>query len=96
MNNLKAFQDYLQLEKHYSLHTVNAYINDLIFFKEFLIENFDTEKLEDVNYSMIRSWIVSMVDNDISNSSVNRKISSLKSFYKFLLKTKQIENNNKK
>ena len=92
MNNLKAFQDYLQLENNYSLHTVNAYVNDLIFFKEFLIENFDTEKLEDVNYSMIRSWIVSMVDNDISNSSVNRKISSLKSFYKFLLKTKQIEN----
>jgi integrase/recombinase XerC len=92
MNNLKAFQDYLQLEKNYSLHTVNAYVNDLVFFKEFLIENFDTEKLEDVNYSMIRSWIVSMVDNDISNSSVNRKISSLKSFYKFLLKTKQIEN----
>lgn len=92
MNNLKAFQDYLQLEKNYSLHTVNAYVNDLIFFKEFLIENFDTEKLEDVNYSMIRSWIVSMVDKDISNSSVNRKISSLKSFYKFLLKTKQIEN----
>jgi integrase/recombinase XerC len=92
MNNLKAFQDYLQLEKNYSLHTVNAYVNDLVFFKEFLIENFDTEKLEDVNYSMIRSWIVSMVDNDISNSSVNRKMSSLKSFYKFLLKTKQIEN----
>lgn len=92
MNNLKAFQDYLQLEKNYSLHTVNAYVNDLFFFQEFLIENFDTEKLEDVNYSMIRSWIVSMVDNDISNSSVNRKISSLKSFYKFLLKTKQIEN----
>jgi integrase/recombinase XerC len=92
MNNLKAFQDYLQLEKNYSLHTVNAYVNDLVFFKEFLIENFDTEKLEDVNYSMIRSWIVSMVDNHISNSTVNRKISSLKSFYKFLLKTKQIEN----
>jgi integrase/recombinase XerC len=92
MDNFKAFQDYLQLEKNYSFHTVNAYVNDLFFFKEFLIENFDTEKLEDVNYSMIRSWIVSMVDNDISNSSVNRKISSLKSFYKFLLKTKQIEN----
>jgi integrase/recombinase XerC len=92
MDNFKAFQDYLQLEKNYSFETVNAYVNDLFFFKEFLIENFDTEKLEDVNYSMIRSWIVSMVDNDISNSSVNRKISSLKSFYKFLLKTKQIEN----
>lgn len=91
MNNSKAFQEYLQLEKNYSLHTVNAYVNDLLFFKDFLKNNFDTEDLEDVNYSMIRSWIVSMVDNQISNSSINRKISSLKSFYKFLLKTKQIE-----
>jgi integrase/recombinase XerC len=91
MNNLKAFQDYLQLEKNYSLHTVNAYVNDLIFFQEFLKSNFDEESLEKVNYSMIRSWIVSMVDDGISNSSVNRKVSSLKSFYKFLLKIKQIE-----
>ena len=91
MNNLKSFQDYLQLEKNYSLHTVNAYVNDLIFFQEFLKNNFEQENLEGVNYSMIRSWIVSMVDNGISNSSVNRKVSSLKSFYKFLLKIKQIE-----
>ncbi|WP_395043543.1 tyrosine-type recombinase/integrase [Flavobacterium sp.] len=91
MNNIKAFQDYLQLEKNYSIHTVNAYVNDLFFFQEFLKSNFDQENLELVNYSLIRSWIVSMVDNSISNSSVNRKISSLKSFYKFLLKIKQIE-----
>ena len=91
MNNLKSFQDYLQLEKNYSLHTVNAYVNDLIFFQEFLKNNFEQENLDDVNYSMIRTWIVSMVDNGISNSSVNRKVSSLKSFYKFLLKIKQIE-----
>lgn len=91
MSNLNSFQDYLQLEKKYSLHTVNAYVNDLTFFQEFLKTNFDTESLEEVNYSMIRSWIVAMVDDGISNSSVNRKVSSLKSFYKFLLKTKQIE-----
>ena len=91
MNNLKAFQEYLQLEKNYSLHTVNAYVNDLLFFQEFLKNNFNEESLKIVNYSMIRSWIVFMVDKGISNSSVNRKISSLKSFYKFLLKIKQIE-----
>lgn len=91
MNNLKAFQDYLQLEKKYSVHTVAAYVNDLIFFQDFLKANFGDAALEEVNYSMIRSWIVSMVDDGISNSSVNRKVSSLKSFYKFLLKTKQIE-----
>ena len=91
MNNLKAFQEYLQLEKNYSLHTVTAYGNDLLFFQEFLKKNFDEELLENVNYGMVRSWIVSMVDAGISNSSINRKISSLKAFYKFLLKTKQIE-----
>ena len=72
------------------MHTVNAYVNDLLFFKEFLKTNFEQETLEDVNYSMIRSWIVLMVDNEMSNSSVNRKIASLKAFYKFLLKIKQI------
>lgn len=91
MNNLKAFQEYLQLEKNYSLHTVTAYGNDLLFFQDFLINNFDQEPLENVNYSMVRSWIVSMVDAGISNSSINRKISSLKAFYKFLLKIKKIE-----
>ena len=91
MNNQKAFQEYLQLEKNYSIHTVTAYENDLLFFQEFLKNNFDQEPLENVNYSMVRSWIVSMVDAGISNSSINRKISSLKAFYKFLLKIKKIE-----
>jgi len=91
MNNLKSFQDYLQLEKNYSSHTVNAYVNDLIFFQEFIRNNFEQENLNEVNYSMIRNWIVSMVDNGISNRAVNRKVSSLKSFYKFLLKIKQID-----
>lgn len=91
MSNLKAFQDYLQHEKKYSIHTVTAYVNDLLFFQEFLKIHFDQDSLEVVNYSMIRSWIVALVDNGISNSSVNRKIASLKSFYKFLLKTKQID-----
>jgi len=91
MNKLKSFLEYLQLEKNYSQHTVTAYGNDLLFFQEFLKNNFDQELLEDVNYSMIRSWIVSLVDAGVSNSSINRKTASLKAFYKFLLKTKQIE-----
>ncbi len=90
MSNIQAFQDYLQLEKKYSPHTIKAYIKDLTFFQEFIETNFDQTNLEEINYSLIRSWIVSMVDKEISNSSVNRKIQSLKAFYKFLLKTKQI------
>lgn len=92
MENFKnKFEDYLLLEKKYSLHTVTAYINDIGFFESFLSEAFDDNNLITVNYNQIRAWIVSLSDDGISNSSINRKISSLKSFYKFLLKTKQIE-----
>ena len=90
-NSQQAFHDYLQLEKNYSPHTVSNYCSDLASFVKFLKLEFDHENLLAVNYSLIRSWIVSLVDAGISNISVNRKISSLKSYYKFLLKTKQIE-----
>ncbi|KUJ62249.1 integrase [Flavobacteriaceae bacterium CRH] len=90
-SNKEAFRDYLQLEKKYSPHTVNAYLNDIAFFEAFNKANFDQDNIEKVNYGQIRSWIVSLVDENISNVSVNRKMASLKSFYKFLLKTKQIE-----
>jgi len=90
-NTLQSFKDYLQLEKNYSPHTVNAYLNDIVFFQNFILEEFDQNNLHEVNYSQIRSWIVALVDDGISNTSVNRKVASLKSFYKFLLKTKQIQ-----
>jgi integrase/recombinase XerC len=89
--NKNAFRDYLELEKKYSSHTVTAYCNDIASFELFNTIHFDQEGIEQVNYSQIRTWIVSLVDNDISNTSVNRKIASLKAFYKFLLKTKQIK-----
>lgn len=90
-NNKDAFRDYLQLEKKYSPHTVNAYLNDINFFESFNNNQFHQENIDQVNYSQIRTWIVSLVDDNMSNVSVNRKIASLKAFYKFLLKTKQIE-----
>ena len=90
MINQQKFQDYLLKEKNYSKLTALAYGNDLQFFQKFLETNFDATPLEEVSYTLIRSWIVSMVDAEMSNTSVNRKIASLKAFYKFLLKTKQI------
>ena len=90
-NNKDAFKDYLQLEKKYSPHTVNAYLTDINSFESFNKNQFNDENIDQVNYSQIRSWIVSLVDNNRSNVSVNRKMASLKAFYKFLLKTKQIE-----
>lgn len=89
-NSKKAYRDYLELEKKYSPHTVLAYLKDIDFFEAFLKTEFDQDSLFEVNYSQIRSWIVSLADAEVSNNSINRKMSSLKSFYKFLLKTKQI------
>lgn len=91
MESIKAkFRDYLGLEKNYSPHTVTAYLKDLDFFQAFLKGAFDDDDLIRVNYNQIRAWIVSLSDDGVSNTSINRKIASLKSFYKFLLKTKQI------
>ena len=91
MENIKTkFLDYLQLEKNYSLHTIKAYGDDISFFESFLKENYEEPSLITAQYSQIRSWIVALSDHEISSSSINRKISSLKSFFKFLLKTKQI------
>lgn len=91
--NTEAFRDYLLLEKKYSSHTAVAYLNDIISFGVFVKENFEQNSIDFVNYSQIRSWIVCLVDGNISNVSINRKMASLKAFYKFLLKSKQIEVN---
>lgn len=87
----QQFTDYLSLEKKYSSHTVIAYQKDLNDFLSFASEEFQYTEIKNVSYSVIRSWIVSLVDSGISNRTINRKISSLKTYYKFLLKTKQIE-----
>lgn len=91
--SLFAFIDYLTLEKKYSPHTIIAYEKDLNDFSLFLDENFDKAKISEANYSMVRNWIVALVESKISNRSINRKISSLKTYYKFLLKIKQISEN---
>lgn len=92
-NNLQSHQEYLEKEKKYSPLTVNAYQKDILSFQLFLNKNHDGCSLEEVNYPLIRSWIVELSDAKIAASSINRKIASLKSFYKFLLKTKQIDGN---
>ena len=91
--SLKAFSDYLLLEKKYSKHTAMAYIRDVNFFQDFLNENHDSQNISKIGYSEIRQWIVKLVDNGVSNRSINRKISSLNAYYKFLLKTGSIETN---
>ena len=88
---IEKFLDYLQLEKNYSSNTLSAYKRDLIQYNKFIIDNNGNLKIENADYKIIRSWIVSMVNSNISNRSINRKVSSLKSFYKFLIKTDTIK-----
>jgi len=88
--SISHFLEYLQSEKKYSLNTVKAYEMDLCSFNEFLVQEFDQSNLLHVNYPQIRNWIVSLVNSGIANRSINRKVSSLKAYYKFLLKTNQI------
>ena len=92
-NNLQSHLEYLEKEKKYSPLTVNAYQKDILSFQLFLNKNHEGCSLEEVNYPLIRSWIVTLSDAKIAASSINRKMASLKSFYKFLLKTKQIDSN---
>ena len=90
---VNSFLEYLSLERNYSKHTVIAYKKDINSFYEFCVNEFDLGNLAEVNYSQIRSWIVLLVNDGISNNSINRKISSLRSFYKFLQKTEQVKHN---
>lgn len=90
MDTKQAFADYLLKEKNYSLLTLRAYNDDVAAFEQFIKQHDDGAVLEEVNYSQVRSWIVALVEAGISNTSINRKMSSLKSFYQFLLKSKQI------
>ena len=89
--NIDAFRNYLQLEKKYSPHTIIAYCNDISSFESYNTIHFDQKNIDQANYNQIRTWIVFLVNAGLSNTSVNRKMASLKAFYKFLLKTKELE-----
>ena len=91
MMSLEKFIEYLDIEKNYSKHTVIAYKTDLINFQDFLIDSNYKVEIEYADYKFIRLWIVKMANEKISNRTINRKISSLKSFYKFLVKTGTIK-----
>ena len=88
-----SFLDYLLLEKNYSALTVNAYKKDLNDFLDFISEEYQEDSLLEVNYPQVRRWIVVLVESGLSNRSVNRKISALNSYYKFLLKVGDVNQN---
>lgn len=91
--SFKAFIDYLLLEKNYSNLTVKAYQSDLESFQNFIEQRYDNLSITKVNYSEIRTWIVTLVEEGLSNRSINRKISSLNTYFKFLLKVGELQQN---
>lgn len=90
---LKSFCNYLLLEKKYSKHTVNAYQKDLLAFSQFIHTTYDNQDLHSVVSMESRQWLIHLVNKGHSYATINRKFSSLKAFYRFLMESKQIETN---
>ncbi|MDF0708227.1 tyrosine-type recombinase/integrase [Flagellimonas okinawensis] len=88
--SIAAFISYLKLEKNYSDHTVKAYQKDIEVFSEFCRDQHDEDNILGVSYPLVRNWIVALSDTGVSNRTINRKISSLQAYYKFLLKIGEI------
>jgi integrase/recombinase XerC len=87
----QPFIDYLKFEKRYSAHTVRAYTDDLDQFFYYLETAFGDTDLAAISAPFIRSWLASLKEEKISSKSINRKISSLKSFFKYLMRTGGLE-----
>ena len=86
-----SFLRYISFEKRYSRHTVTSYENDLSQFQEFTSNQFQIRDLAEATQLMVRSWVLSLMDKGVSSRTVNRKIATLRSYYKFLLKRDQIK-----
>lgn len=87
-NILQDFLDYLRLEKRYSALTLRAYEDDLLVFRDFLVTEFELNNLTEAGSVMIRTWLSSLKEggSPLAATSIARKLSSLKSFYKYCLK----------
>jgi integrase/recombinase XerC len=89
---IEKFVEYIQFEKRQSVHSVSAYKSDLIQLQDFIVTQYNGS-LEEVNHQMLRSWIVFLKQSGLTNKSLHRKISSTKTFFKFLIKQGVIEVN---
>ena len=85
-----SFLDYLQYERNYSEETIKSYREDLRQFEEFAREEIGDSAPSEVKAELVREWIVSLMDRGYTSTSINRKLSSLRSFYKFLLRKGEV------
>lgn len=91
-SNQEAFRNYLLYQKKYSEHTVKAYLSDLEKFSDFLKSNSFCD-VDHVTYVDVRNWVVLLSESNLSNTSINRKVASLKAYFKFLMRIEQISLN---
>ena len=88
---LEKFIHFIQHEKRYSTHTITSYTIDLNQFFNFLLSDFQVKSIRKINYQLIRSWITKLLNDKISPRTVNRKIATLKTYFRFLIKEGVIE-----
>jgi integrase/recombinase XerC len=90
---MDLFFKYLQYEKRYSPHTLTSYHTDLGQFSDYLQNTYEITDAAEAGHTIIRSWILSLVQNNIQPRSINRKIACLRSYYKFLMAQQRIQVN---
>lgn len=88
--NIQSFLQYIRFEKRFSAHTVKAYQGDLEQFSKYLQSTYEISEGAEVIHPMIRSWIVQLMESGVTSRSINRKITTLKTYFKFLLRKEEI------
>jgi len=88
--HIQQFLDYLSFQKRYSPHTITSYQNDLTAFFDFLLTQFGETQLKEIKTTFVRSWLAELKEQGMESKSINRKISSLKSFFKYQLRQQTV------
>src|SRR5687768_1312975 len=89
-SSIQSFLDYLKFQKRYSQHTIISYQNDLRDFFDFIETKYGKLSLPEISATLIRTWLAGLKQNKIASKSINRKISTLKSFFKYQLRNEAI------
>jgi integrase/recombinase XerC len=92
-SEISAFTDHLKFEKRYSVHTVRSYHDDLIQFSDYLITSFGSMAPGEISAAVVRSWLASLKNDGLGSRTINRKISTLKSFFKFMIRSGKLNRN---
>ena len=90
---LASFLKYLEFEKRYSPHTIISYQNDIQQFEAFLSIQYNSQDWKEVSPGMVRSWMVQLAESGMANRSINRKLSALQTFVKYLMKRNYLDKN---